>query len=154
MKLKEHFQKCAEHHLSCAKAHREASEETYGATSDFHKSMQAIHTDHAAHFVACAKACNSNDNSISDVHVGTEMGGGNPGGPSNKAMPSFGMRAALDVEEGTPAFGMRAVPDLNKVIPSEVHGVVSSQREFIPRAGGPSSPSLVDPTTAIDQLRK
>jgi hypothetical protein len=155
MKDKSHFEKCAAHEITCAKNHRKAAAETTGATSEFHKSMQDAHTAHADYFVACAKACASNDDSISGVHVGTEMGGDDPRGPSNKAMPSFGMRAALAVEKGTPAFGMTAARrDLDKIAPTEVHGVVSSQREFIPRVGGPSSPSVIDPTSAIDQLRK
>jgi hypothetical protein len=156
-KMIEHLTKCAEFHTGCAKAHDAAAKESSGAVKKFHEASRDLHSDAGEHCVQmCKTLVASNSDSIDDTDVGSEGNrgkGGDLDGPSKKAADApFGMVAAL---HKSPSFGMTAARrDLDKIAPTEVHGVVSSQREFIPRVGGPSSPSTVDPTSAIDSLLK
>jgi hypothetical protein len=109
-------------------------------------------TSAEGHIRMCkALSANSNQDDIDSTKPGSERGGDNPGGPRK----AYGIGESTDLTKTHP-FGIRAMRDADKVVPTEVRGVVPSvpNLQLVPRAGGKPVDSIEDSTSVLDSFKK
>ncbi len=107
----EHLMTLSQHHAALARLHHTAGERTTGANSEFHKTASELHTAQAEHCLEMCKSLSASDSiDTHDDSRGTDL----------KAAGSFGMLAAKDAD---------------KLVPSQVRGVLPDAPTLVPRHG-------------------